>query len=119
MSQQRPSFLNSLSNLFRSLFGSPSTPLSPVQPPPPTPPPADPTKPVLTAEPLVPLAPRILVIVYDPVVDALKNTHLIEWGMKNFGWKSVDELLAGFIGDVNECSGGVVKYSIVDRINVD
>lgn len=118
MSQQRPSFLASLSGFFRSLFGS-STPSTPPQPPPPAPPPADLTKPVLTDEPLVPLSPRILVIVYDPIVDQLKNTHLIEWGVKNYGWKTVDELLAGYIGDVNECSGGAVKYSIVDRITVD
>ena len=70
-------------------------------------------------EPLVPLAPRVLVIVYDPMVDALKNLRLVEWGIKNRGWKSIDELLAGYIGDVDECSGGMVKYNVVQRIDVD
>ena len=87
MSQQRPSILTSLSNFLRSLFGSSSTPPPPVQPPA-TPPPAASTAPVLTAEPLVPLAPRILVIVYDPVVDAIFKFSADEqtkYGSSNFG----------------------------------
>lgn len=113
MSQQRPSFFASLANFIRSLFGTPAS-----QTPPPSQPPI-PTTPIITAEPLVPLAPRILVIVYDPVVDALKNTRLVEWGVKNRGWKTVNELVAGYIADVDECSGGLVKYNVVERVDVD
>jgi hypothetical protein len=111
MSQNRPSFLGSVSNFFRSLFGTPP-------PPPPPPKPTEPGKPVITPEPLVALAPRVLVIVYDPVVDAMNNLRLVEWGVKNRGWKRVDELIAGYIADVDGCSGGLVKYNVVERVDV-
>ncbi len=104
-------FFASISNFFRSLFGPP--------PPPPPPKPSEPAKPIITAEPLTPLAPRVLVIVYDPIVDAMKNLRLVEWGRKNRGWSNVDELIAGYIADVDECSGGLVKYNVVQRIDVD
>ncbi len=120
MSQSNPSFFASLSNFFRSLFGSP--------PPPPPPPPTTPSKPVISDEPIVPLAPKVLVLVYDPVVDPMKNLHLVEWGIKNRGWArvgagssevGVDKLIANYIADVDECSGGLVKYNVVERIDVD
>lgn len=119
MSQQRPSFLNSLSNFLRSLLGTPSPEPGAGQPPStPSQPPAQP-KPAITDEPLVPLAPRVLVIVYNPVVDPLKNLRLVEWGNKNRGWARIEDLLAGYISDVDECSGGLVKYNVVQRIDVD
>ena len=120
MSQSNPSFFASLSNFFRSLFGSP--------PPPPPPPPTTPSKAVITDEPIMPLAPKVLVLVYDPVVDPMKNLHLVEWGIKNRGWArvgagssevGVDQLIANYIADVDECSGGLVKYNVVERIDVD
>jgi hypothetical protein len=92
-----------------------------MNPPKPTPPPTPPPAPAkeITDEPLVPLAPRVLVIVYDPLVDPLKNLRLTEWGVKNRGWSRVDDLLAGYIKDIDECSGGLVKYNVVQRIDVD
>lgn len=112
MSQSNPSFLSSLANFFRSLFGSPPPP------PPSSQPPVEPTKPDFTPEPLVPLAPRILVLVYDPIVDPMKNLTLVEWGRNNRGWSRVDDLITGYIADVDECSGGLVKYNVVERINI-
>ncbi len=109
-SKNTGSFLAALQNFLASLLGSK---------PPTSQPPQPPLPPMPTDEPLVPLTPRVLVIVYNPMVDALKNLRLVEWGMKNRGWKSIDELLAGYIGDVDECSGGVVKYNVVQRIDVD
>ncbi|MCI0476832.1 MAG: hypothetical protein L0Y55_11335, partial [Anaerolineales bacterium] len=105
---------DTLRDLFNNLFGSP----------PPTPrtgqtPQPKPDVNAITPEPLVPLTPRVLVIVYDPVVDPLKNTRLVEWGIKNRGWSRVDDLLAGYIKDIDECSGGLVKYNVVQRIDVD
>lgn len=125
MSKQSPSFFNSLANFIRSIFGGTgsTTPQTPQ-----TPRPSVPTTPVITAEPLVPLTPRVLVIVYDPVIDPLKNTRLVEWGIKNKNWARVgagtndvgiDAMIATYIKDVDECSGGLVKYNVVERINVD
>jgi hypothetical protein len=119
---QNKSFLDSLRSLLSSLFASPPPVPKPPEPKPPEPKPSEPeptTTPGTTDEPLVPLAPRVLVIVYDPIVDPMKNLRLVEWGVKNRGWKRVDELLAGYIGDVDECSGGSVKYNVVQRIDVD
>lgn len=113
MSQSRPSFFASLANFFRSLFGSPPPP------PPLPPPPPEPREPIFTDEPLVPLAPRVLVIVYDPMVDALKNLRLVEWGVKQRGWSRVEDLIAGYIADIEECSGGLVKYNVVQRLDVN
>lgn len=94
-----------------------------IHPPKPAPQPATPPAPKpangITGEPLVPLAPRVLVIVYDPLVDPLENLRLTEWGVKNRGWTRVDDLLAGYIKDIDECSGGLVKYNVVQRIDVD
>jgi hypothetical protein len=118
MSQPQQSFLDSLRDLLNRLFRPPSPAPSAGPTPPPTQP-AQPPTPVITAEPLVPLAPRVLVIVYDPVIDPLKNTRLTEWGRQNRGWSRVDDLLAGYIADVDECSGGLVKYNVVQRIDVD
>ncbi|MBI4675349.1 MAG: hypothetical protein HY741_27205 [Chloroflexi bacterium] len=115
MSQPQKSFLETLRDLFNQLFRSPPPPAAGGgQTPQPKP-----AAPVITDEPRAPLTPRVLVIVYDPVVDALKNTRLVEWGVKNRGWKRVEELLAGYVADVDECSGGLVKYNVVQRIDVD
>lgn len=115
MSQQRTSLLDSISNFFKSLFGSP--PPSSQQPSASLP--SDSPKPVITDEPLVTLAPKVLAIVYNPVVDQLKNLRLVEWGVKNRGWQRVDDLIAGYIKDIDECSGGLVKYNVAQRIDVD
>src|SRR5581483_3472632 len=105
MSQRQRSLLDALRDFLNSLVGS-------NPPPKPTPPPA-------SDEPLVPLAPRVLVIVYDPIIDPLRNQRLLDWGVRNRGWQRVDDLLAGYIQDVDECSGGLVKYQVAQRIDVD
>ncbi len=113
------SLLDALANLLKALFGSAPPPSSGQGTPPPEPPIPIFTPPVDTDEPLVPLTPRVLVIVYDPVVDPLKNLRLVEWGVQNRGWQRVDQLIAGYIADVDECSGGLVKYQVVERIDAD
>ncbi len=105
MSQRQRSLLDALRDFLNSLVGS-------NPPPKPTPPPA-------SDEPLVPLAPRVLVIVYDPIIDPLRNQRLLDWGVRNRGWQRVDDLLAGYLQDVDECSGGLVKYQVAQRIDVD
>lgn len=110
--QNRNSLLGSLQNLLNSLFGNaPAAPKPEASQPPQPPPTSD--------EPLVPLAPRVLVINYNPTVDAIKNLRLDEWGVQNRGWQSVDNLIAGYVADVDECSGGMVKYNVVQKIDVD
>ncbi|MFZ6029942.1 MAG: hypothetical protein ACOYYS_19685 [Chloroflexota bacterium] len=62
------------------------------------------------------ITPRVLAINFDPVVDA-QGTRLT----KKMGWKRVDDLIAGFIADMEEVSHGLVKYRYdpANRIDVD
>ena len=84
-----------------------------------TPPPAGPvTPPDSQAEPVKPQSPRVLVVVFDPIVDPAKGTHLLQTPDAGH-WSSVDTLLAGYIGDVTACSGGLVNYQVVDRLTRD
>jgi len=67
------------------------------------------------SEPLQTLTPRALLIVYDPVVDRASGQRLSQFK----GWNRVEDLVAGYIADVEECSGGLVKYHVVGRVDVD
>jgi len=67
-------------------------------------------------EPLQAVSPRVLVINYDPIVDA-QGTRLTT----RMGWHTVDDLLPGFIADMEAISYGLVKYLYdpARRIDVD
>ena len=58
---------------------------------------------------------RTLVIVYDPVVDPIRNKKLSEY----MRWNRVEDLAKGFMSDILEVSGGLARYQIVQRIDVD
>jgi len=58
---------------------------------------------------------RTLVIVYDPIVDSASGKKLSEI-MK---WNKVEELAKGFMSDILQVSGGVVRYRIVQRLDVN
>ncbi|MBM3129934.1 MAG: hypothetical protein FJ009_15095 [Chloroflexi bacterium] len=64
---------------------------------------------------LMPLQPRVLMIVYNPIVDPATGAKLIA-AMR---WNDPDQLAAGYIADVRECSGGLVNYQIAQKIEVD
>jgi hypothetical protein len=106
---QSPSFISALLDLLSRLFGGSGQP--PTPPTPPSPPPTIlPENGVLT-----PMTPRALVIVLNPTVDPATGKKLIE----TMGWTDPDQLVAGYIADIDECSGGLVKYSVTQRIDVD
>lgn len=114
MSQSQKNLFQIIRDMLNNVLHPPVAP--PAQPPAK---PAEISSNVITPEPLAPLAPKILAIVYNPLVDSLKNLRLVEWGVKNRGWTRVEDLIAGYIKDVDECSGGLVKYNVVQRIDVD
>ena len=58
-----------------------------------------------------PLAPRVLVIVHDPVVDEKRGRRLSE----HMGWNDPDALVAQYVADVAEASHGLVRYDVVQR----
>ncbi len=58
---------------------------------------------------------RTLVIVYDPTVDSRSGKRLSEY----MHWNRVEELARGFMTDILQTSGGLARYQIVERIDVD
>lgn len=64
---------------------------------------------------VVPLRPRVLMIIYNPVVDPASGTKLI----RAMRWNDPDQLAAAYIADVRECSGGLVDYQIAQRVEAD
>jgi len=54
---------------------------------------------------------RVLLIVYDPIMDAANNITLT----RKMNWRSVDDLVNGYSADIAEASGGLARYEIVDR----
>lgn len=57
--------------------------------------------------------PRVLVIVYDPLME---NGERLSKAMK---WKDTSDLLNGFMLDVMDVSSGKLQYEIVERVNVN
>src|SRR5512143_2726071 len=58
---------------------------------------------------------RTLVIVYEPTMDKLTGAKLSQF----MHWNKVEDLARGYMSDVLQASGGLVRYQIVQRIDVD
>jgi hypothetical protein len=58
---------------------------------------------------------RTLVIVYDPVMDPTSGRKLSEY----MHWNRVEDLAKGYMSDVLQASGGLVRHQIVQRLDVD
>lgn len=58
---------------------------------------------------------RTLVIVYEPTMDIVTGTKLSQY----MHWNRVEDLAKGYMSDVLQASGGLVRYQIVQRIDVD
>jgi len=108
MSSSRGSFLQSLLDFIASLFGW-NKPLPPQQPPVPSEPPDDPNEAALVT------VSKVLLIVYDPVVDSVSGKKLSE----KLNWNRADELVTEFRSDIVQDSHGMARYEVVERIDVD
>ncbi len=115
--QQGGSIIGQLIGLLLSLLKSfssppaqPGEPASPAEPTAPAQP--MPSQPPADAGALEPLAPRVLLVIYNPIVDAATSAKLIQ----TVGFRDPDQLVAGYIQDLDECSGGLIKYQIVERV---
>jgi hypothetical protein len=103
---------SNLGSLIQSVFGSllkllggsstPATP--PVQPKPVS-------HPDGTTEPARIVTSRVLLIIYDPVMDAASGEKLSH----KMNWPRLDDLVTGFIADIAEISGGLARYQVVAR----
>lgn len=76
--------------------------------PPPIVPPDDPT------EPAVPVTSRVLLIIYDPIMDPSTGEKLSQ----TMHWKNVDDLIAGFTSDIHETSKGLAGYQVIERVEM-
>jgi len=68
-----------------------------------------------TTEPTNIVTARVLLIVYDPIMDPDSGQKLSQV----MNWKRVEELVSGFIADIEQTSGGLARYQIVQRIDVN
>ena len=80
--------------------------------PPPPKPIIDPNNPI---EPALVTTLKTLVIVYNPTVDKTSGKKLSE----TMKWNTVEDLAKGFMSDILLVSGGLVRYKIVERFDVD
>lgn len=82
---------------------SPSTPASqpPVQP--------------ATVQPAVLSSPRVLVFVFDPIMNPATGQKLSQ--VTN--WRRPEDLAGQFIADILETSGGLARYQILKRIEIN
>ena len=80
-----------------------------------TPPPKPTIVPDSSDEPPQLTVVKTLVIVYDPVVEPNTGKKLSEY----MRWNKVEDLAKGYMSDILQVSGGLVRYQIVQRIDVD
>jgi hypothetical protein len=61
------------------------------------------------------LRPRVLLITFDPSMRHKGGKKL----SKALGWRSAKDLCRDFIADLFECSGGYLRYEIVEQVEVN
>ncbi len=66
-------------------------------------------------EPAELLVRRVLLIVYDPVMDAGTGVRLSQ----QQGWQRTSDLVNGFMSDILQASRGLLRYQIVQRLELD
>jgi hypothetical protein len=108
MSNSRKGFLQSLLDFIASLFGR-KKPVPPPQPPVPSEPLDDPNEPAQVT------ISKVLVIVYDPVMDNTSGKKLSE----HQGWKQTENLITEFMADIVQYSHGMARYQVVERIDLN
>ncbi len=57
---------------------------------------------------------KVLLLVYDPIVDIASGTKLSQQQK----WYKTDDLIAGFMADITQVSEGMARYQIVQRVDI-
>jgi hypothetical protein len=109
----KSSLLDWLLNLFRS--PAPPAPAAPSAPNPVAPPVKPALPPDNTTEPVRIVTSRVLLLIYDPVM----NTSTGEKLSQVMQWQRPDDLANTFIQDIQETSGGMARYQIIQRIELN
>jgi hypothetical protein len=107
------SLIDSIIKFLSSLFGAKAKP--PATPPAPPPAPRPTVPPDSATEPAQIVTSKVLVIVYDPVVDSATGKRLSE----HLRWSRADDLITKYVDDITETSRGLARYQIVQRVNVE
>ena len=58
---------------------------------------------------------KVFLIVYDPIMDKTSGVTLSQQKK----WYRVSDLITGFMADMLEVTGGLVRYQIVERVDLD
>ncbi len=96
---------NALLDFLKALFGikpapAPVTPAQPIVP---------------SIEPALIISRRVLMLIFDPIVDPVSGQKLSQ----KMNWQRPEELAAGFLADILETSGGLARYQIVQRVELN
>jgi hypothetical protein len=97
----------SLLDYLNSLFGSKTKPTGSTPAPKPLPDSLN--------EPAQITNPKVLLLIYNPTVDAATGKKLGEF----MNWPRPDDLVGQFISDVLQASGGLARYQISQRLELD
>jgi len=68
-----------------------------------------------TIEPVRIVTARVLLVIYDPVMDPVSGVKLSQL----MQWQPPDDLANAYIHDILETSGGLARYQIVQRVELD
>jgi hypothetical protein len=68
-----------------------------------------------TTEPLRIVTSRVMLVIYDPVMDPVSGVKLSQF-MK---WQRPDDLANAYIHDILEASGGLARYQVVQRVELN
>jgi hypothetical protein len=98
------SLLNKLNALLAGHDPSAKSPLAQPQP-------AQPAMP----EPVVIVSPRVLVFVYDPIMDPATGKKLSQV----MNWPRAEDHSAQFVADILEASSGLARYQIIKRLEIN
>jgi len=58
------------------------------------------------------LTSRLLVLIYDPLIDPFSGERLSQ----RMNWHSVDDLVNGFMADIADVSRGLARFQVVERV---
>lgn len=82
------------------------------KPPQPTP---SPTPPDSAGEPAQIVTLKVLVLVYDPLMDGNNSQTLSQ----RMNWNRAEDLITAFSADLLEASGGMARFNIVQRVDIN
>jgi hypothetical protein len=62
-----------------------------------------------------PIQPKVLLLVFDPIIETEENQRLHQV----CGWNDPQVITHGYVADILECSGGFVRYQVVETRILD